>query len=181
MKIGSVTIKREHPDILKGVVAGMVAGLFATYMKNRFQTLWTSVQEAETKPKPRSGTQTPGPKAEDPSTVKVANAFAQKVIHRDLKKKEKDLAGPAVDYGFGVLAGMAYGAMAEMSPAATVGGGTGFATALWAIGDELAVPASGLSKWPKDYPAKTHAYALSGHLVYGLAMELFRRVVRSSL
>src|SRR5579885_3690310 len=120
MKIGSVTIEREHKSVMKGLVAGMVAGLFATYVKDKFQTVLNQIEEAEKKP-PR----TPAPRqprGEDPSTVKAANAISQKVLHRDLRRKEKEIAGPLVDYGFGAIAGMAYGVMAEVAPATTAGG-----------------------------------------------------------
>jgi uncharacterized membrane protein YagU involved in acid resistance len=189
MKVGRYRIEREDASILKGLVAGMVAGLVATYAKDKFQTLMTQVAEAEAKPKPRPRTaaasaaapKSNGKPKEDPSTVKVANAIAKRVVHRNLTKKEKELAGPMVDYGFGTLAATAYGAMAEVAPQVSVAGGAGFGAALWFVGDELGVPAAGLSKWPTQYPASTHAYALSGHLVYGAVTELVRRIVRKAL
>ena len=181
MKIGSISIEREHPDVWKGLVAGMVAGIFATYVKDKFQTLVTNIEKAENPPR-RPTAEGPKPQAQDePTTVKAANAIATKVLHRNLRKKEKEIAGPLVDYGFGTVAGMAYGAAAEVMPVATVGGGSGFATALWLAADEIGVPATGLSKWPTNYPAKTHAYAFGGHLIYGLAAELARRIVRKAL
>jgi len=181
MKIGKFSIEREEPDIWKGLVAGMVAGLFATYVKDKFQTLLTNIEKAENPPR-RPSAEGPKPQAqEEPTTVKAANIVAKKVLHRNLRKKEKDIAGPLVDYGFGTVAGMAYGAAAEMMPAATAAGGSGFGTALWLAADEIGVPATGLSKWPTNYPMKTHAYALTGHIVYGMAAELARRIVRKAL
>ena len=41
-----------------------------------------------------------------------------------------------------------------------------FGAALWAISDEVAVPALRLSKGPQAYPLRTHAMALASHLVY---------------
>ena len=178
MKLGYFRIEREEANLWKGLVAGMVAGFAATYIKDRFQNLLASVEKAEAKPLPAGQTK---PRPEDPATVKAANAMSQRFLHRQLRKKEKDLAGPMVDYGFGSLAGMMYGAAAEVAPVTTIGGGAGFGSALWVVADELAVPATGLAKWPNKYPAKTHAYGFSGHLIYGMAMELVRRIVRSSL
>ncbi len=177
MKIGSYTIEREHPSVLKGMLAGAVAGLVATYIKDHFQTNFTKLDSA-THPAPRASS---ARKSEDPSTVKVANAIVQRVAGRPLKAKEKEIAGSIVDYGFGTLAGMAYGAMAEVMPASRIGGGSIFGTALWLFADEAAVPAIGLSKGPKAYPAKTHVNAFSGHIVYGLAAELVRKLVRGTL
>lgn len=177
MKIGPFRIEKEEPPhVLKGLVAGMVAGLLATFLKNRFQAVWNDIATVEQKP--RRG---PKPRQEEPATIKAATAASRPLLHRELTKKEKELAGPMVDYGFGTLAGGVYGAAAELAPAVTAAGGSGYGAAVWLLGDELAIPAAGLAKWPKHYPAKTHAYALASHVVYGLAMELSRRIVRNSL
>jgi putative membrane protein len=177
MRIGSWRIEKEKPDVLKGLVAGLAAGLCATYLKNKFQTVWNNVESAEQTPK-----RGPKPKTSDePATVKAASAATRPILHRPLTKKEKELAGPMVDYGFGTLAGVVYGATAEFAPAVTAGGGTGYGAAVWLFADEIGVPAAGLAKRPQHYPAKTHAYALSSHVVYGLAAELVRRIVRKSL
>jgi len=176
MKIGSYTITREDHSLVKGMVAGAVAGLVATFLKDHFQTNFNKIDAIKNPPqrKPANG------RKEDPSTVKVANAVVKKVAGRNLKATEKELAGSIVDYGFGTLAGMAYGAVAELMPASTMGGGSLFGTALWLFADEGVVPAVGLAKGPKAYPAKVHANAFSGHIVYGLAAELVRNLVRKS-
>ena len=49
------------------------------------------------------------------------------------------------------------------------------------LADELAVPAAGLSKPPKEIPLTTHVYALASHLVYGWITETVRRAVRRAL
>jgi uncharacterized membrane protein YagU involved in acid resistance len=103
------------------------------------------------------------------------------VLNRELKESEKEIAGAAVDFGFGILAAGAYGALAEVSSEVTAVDGLAFGGGLWLFADELGVPAAGLSKWPNAYPAWTHAYGLTGHLVYGFATELVRRIVRRAL
>jgi uncharacterized membrane protein YagU involved in acid resistance len=52
---------------------------------------------------------------------------------------------------------------------------------VWLLADELAVPAAGLSKSPKEFPLTTHIYALASHLVYGWITETVRRAVRRAL
>jgi uncharacterized membrane protein YagU involved in acid resistance len=74
--------------------------------------------------------------------------------------------------------GAVYGAMAEITPRATFGAGLPYGTAVFLGADELTVPALGLSKPPKEYPASTHLYGLASHLVYGLSLEMVRRGVR---
>ena len=49
-----------------------------------------------------------------------------------------------------------------------MGEGAVFGAALWALSDEVAVPAFHLSKGPQEYPLRTHAMALASHLVYSV-------------
>jgi putative membrane protein len=49
------------------------------------------------------------------------------------------------------------------------------------MGDEIAVPALGLSKSPREYPISTHLQSLAAHFVYGLTTEVVRRTVRKLL
>ena len=98
-----------------------------------------------------------------------------------MTRREKEIAGPAVHYAFGATMGAMYGVLAEVAPAVSAGWGMPFGTALWLAADEVAVPALGLSKSPTEYPASTHASALASHLVYGLSVDLVRRVFRSAL
>ncbi len=72
-------------------------------------------------------------------------------------------------------------ALAEVVPIVTVGEGAGFGTGVWLLADEVAVPAAGLSKRPKEIPITTHLYALVSHLVYGWITETVRRAVRRAL
>ena len=56
------------------------------------------------------------------------------------------------------------------------GFGSFYGTLVWAIADEGVIPAFGLSREPRDVSADVHAYALSGHCVYGAALECVRRL-----
>lgn len=171
MKIGPYRLEKDEPDLWKGLFAGLVAGLVATYVKDRFQRNWSEISKAAS-PQPEEST------ADEAATVKMAVAISRKVTGKELSKEQKQVAGPIVDYAVGTLAGGLYGATAEFAPGVSIAGGLPFAAALWLAGDELAVPAAGLAKWPQKYPASTHAYSLGGHLVYGGVLELVRRIVR---
>ena len=46
---------------------------------------------------------------------------------------------------------------------------------MWAIADEMVVPALGLSKPISETEASSHASALASHLVYGVVTDLARR------
>jgi uncharacterized membrane protein YagU involved in acid resistance len=73
-----------------------------------------------------------------------------------------------------------YGALVEHAPWAAAGAGTGFGTAVWIGADEVAMPVIGWSH-PDRQPAEAHLQSFTSHLVYGVATEVTRRIIRSAL
>lgn len=162
-------------DIMKGLLAGVAGGILASFLMEQFQAAWSAASEAMQSSKKRGG------RKPDPATVKAANLIAEKVTGRKVPADYKPLAGEAVHYGVGATAAAVYGVMAEVVPIVTIGNGVGFGTGVWLLADEMAVPAAGLSKPPKEIPLTTHLYALVSHLVYGWITETVRRAVRRAL
>ena len=158
--------------VLRGALAGAVAGLVGAYAMERFQAMWS---ETERRARPK---QTAGAAKDEPSTVKAAERLTETVFHSELPEEIKPVAGEAVHYGMGMLSGAIYGAVAEVLPFVRAGNGLIFGALLWWVADNTAVPAVGLSKRPSAYPPSTHAYALSSHLVYGFVTETVRRILR---
>jgi hypothetical protein len=117
---------------------------------------------------------------EENATVKAAVAVAE-AAGTELNEEEKRAGGNAMHYAFGIVTGALYGATVEKWPAARAGTGMVFGAAVWVAADEVAVPAFGLSKPPRAYPARVHAMALGSHLIYGLVTELTRRALRRGL
>jgi uncharacterized membrane protein YagU involved in acid resistance len=68
-----------------------------------------------------------------------------------------------------------YGLLAELFPPTKAAAGVPYATTLFLLGDEVMVPAMGLSKSPTHYPISTHVKALGAHLAYGVTLDLLRR------
>ena len=174
-------------QLLRGMTAGLLGGLAASWVMNRFQELQprqSGPQSGEGRGRgethqSRSQTQQREPSnADEDATVKTAERISQRVFHHELSDREKQIAGPAVHYAYGALVGALYGGMAELLPVVSAGLGMPFGTALWLLGDEIAVPALGLSKPPTEYGAEEHADALASHLVYGLTTDLLRRTLR---
>jgi hypothetical protein len=167
-------INKTKGHVLKGLVAGLIGGLVASWTMNRFQDLWSMQTSA-------SETQQSKGDAPDDTTVRAASAISEGIFDHRLTSEEKRIAGPAVHYSLGTGVGGLYGAVAEVSPEITAGAGLPFGAAFWLLVDEGAVPLLGLAKGPMEYPLSTHAYALASHLVYGLTTELLRRSVRKAL
>lgn len=184
-------------NLLKGLIAGAIGGLVASWTMDQFQALWSKLSEAnddaqrkqeqqQQQSAQKNGRQQgQGAKQdgeeEEPATEKAAEAISENVFEHELTKSEKKVAGPAVHYAMGVTSGAIYGVTAEFVPLATVGAGIPFGAAIWLIADEAAVPALGLSKSPTEVPLSNHAYALVSHFVYGLTTDVVRRAVRSAL
>lgn len=166
--------ERQENNPWKGLAAGLIAGLVASWTMNQFQALLSKLSEEERG-------QESGSDDETPATVKAADAISEEVFGHELTKSEKEVAGPAVHYAFGAATGGVYGAMAEFVPDVTTGTGVPFGTAVWLLADEAAVPLLGLSKSPTQYPLSKHAYALASHFVYGLTTEVVRRAVRNAM
>jgi putative membrane protein len=100
-------------------------------------------------------------------------------LHRELSDDKKDVAGNAVHYAMGAAASAVYGALAEETPASSMGFGTLFGSVLWLVADEIAVPGLGLSKPVSVYPPSVHASAWASHVVYGITTDLVRRGLRA--
>src|SRR6476469_3452273 len=162
--------------VLKGLVAGTVGGLVASWVMEEFQTAWTKAAEGQHSQ--RNGRED---EQQEPATVKAAEMISAKLLGRQLAKEKKDIAGAAVHYATGGASGAIYGAVAELAPHLAAGAGIPFGTAVWLLVDETAVPLLGLSKGPTEYPLSTHVYALTSHFVYGVTTELVRRVVLKAL
>jgi len=173
-------LRHREPSLLKGAVAGLLGGLAASWVMNQFQAAVPANTFKKLLGEPTEDTSGSDESAE-PATVKAAEAVSEGVLDHELTKQEKQWAGPAVHYSFGSSAGLMYGLLAEAKPDLTAGAGLPFGVVFWATADEAAVPALGLSEAPWAYPPSVHVYSLVSHLVFGLAAEAVRRVVRGAL
>ncbi|KAA6456004.1 DUF1440 domain-containing protein [Acidobacteria bacterium AB60] len=188
MEGGGERMSEERKSAWKGVVAGAVGGLAASWVMNVFMAeAGEAVTHAAERFSGGAESRQPEPSGTDgepkiDATMKTADAVVSTVTggrHLSLQGKEK--GGPIVHYAFGALMGGLYGVAAEYAPAARSGFGTAFGSALFTGADMVAVPALGLSGSPKDAPASSLASPFSAHIVYGVTTEAVRRLVRAVL
>lgn len=178
---------------VKGALAGAVAGTVATLVMSLFQRAWAQViPEPETPlntlhpaergwPDSVEEVRTSGPRrGPDDATVEAADRIARQVTGRGLDTEERAVAGPAMHYLFGAVAGAAYGALAEWEPRVTAGAGLPFGLVVWLAADEVALPLLGLTPSPDDSPPHRHLLSCSAHSVYGVTTEAVRRALRGS-
>ncbi len=185
MRRAEQTNGHREGDVLKGLAAGLIGGLVASWVMEEFQAGWTKMSEtpSESREKDSSGHGGGQDDAtqQQPATVKAAEAISEGVFGHELTQSEKEITGPAVHYLLGASVGGLYGAATELTPEVGAGVGLPFGTVFWLGVDEAAVPLLGLSKGPTEYPLSTHVYALASHLVYGLTTEVVRRVLRRTI
>lgn len=170
----------------KGLVAGSVAGLTGAVAMTGFQKLWSQASEKikrsqdSSSDSGRSGENSEG----EDATMKAAEKIAE-ISGRSLTYEQKKNVGPVVHYAFGSGMGTLYGTIMEFAPRGVrhhdLLSGIGFGGALFAVADELAVPALGLSGKPSESPVSSHVYALASHLVYGITAGVVRKTVRAAL
>ena len=156
----------DASDVLKGLAAGLIGGLVASWTMNRFQDVWSELAKGienrsdnplrnvwgEFGEGVRESSDTQGSKpsptleVQDDTTVRAASAVSEGLFDHRLTEREKKIAGPAVHYILGTGVGGLYGAAAEMAPKVTAGKGLPFGAVFWLVVDEGAVPLLGLSK-----------------------------------
>ena len=105
---------------------------------------------------------------DESSTAAVGRMAYEQVTGEAPSKEEKAALSYGVHWTYGLLTTGLYGALRGRAGGADLAGGAGFGAALWALGDELAVPTLGLSQGPTAYPLRQHAHRLGAHLAFGL-------------
>jgi putative membrane protein len=187
--------RRAESDLLKGVAAGVIGGLAASWIMNQFQSTLGKLMEGKEKPHGAQSLQDGSPqhgvgrhlqergsdKEDDNAAERTASIISEDVFNHKLSEREKETGGAIAHYAMGLASGGIYGAAAELLPEVTIGVGLPFGATIWVVADEGIVPALGLSKSPEKYPLSKHAYAFASHLVYGLSTELVRNAVRRVL
>ncbi|MBV9209516.1 MAG: hypothetical protein JOZ52_02740, partial [Acidobacteria bacterium] len=139
-------------DVLKGLAAGFVGGLVASFVMNQFQALCGKLMEGVERSHGAQSLQQGKPDNEDKpvnpendeesddATERLASAISENIFGKELTKPEKESAGTVIHYVYGTATGAFYGAAAELAPVVTAGVGMPFGTLVWVAGDEGAVP-----------------------------------------
>jgi putative membrane protein len=153
-------VKEFQKSLLKGLVAGAIAGLVATAAKTAAEKIYPPRVHGESEP---------------------PELLAEKIAGHHLDDETKEVASEAIHWGFGALAGAAYGALAEFYPAATGKQGASFGLALMSLTHEGALPAMGLSEPPEEQGFREHTSEAGSHILYGVVAEKVRKLVRGML
>lgn len=159
------------PAVWKGAVAGLLGGVVGSIAIDAYLT---------TAAKGSTSGERALKKAQEPAGLAAAKTL-EKVMGRPLPVERIPAAGMALHYLFGAGMGLAYGLAAEVSPGVTTGAGAAFGAGSSLVLDVVAVPALGFDEPPWETPPVLHAHALIGHVVFGVATEATRRLIRRLL
>jgi putative membrane protein len=177
----------EQKHIVRGVAAGLLGGLVASWMMNQFMAGPGPALRHALQSDARNAAETQAAKQSDANSGEDATMKTAEAIYHaatggaHLSWEAEQRGGPIVHYTFGALMGGLYGGLAEYIPAVRSGLGTTFGSVLFAGADLIAVPAFHLAGQSAELSASALATPLSAHLVYGVTTELVRRVMRRIL
>jgi putative membrane protein len=108
----------------------------------------------------------------------VAKSLAERMFP---PRTHGEAKAEGIHWGFGAAAGAAYGALVEYFPAASAKEGASFGLAMEGLTQEGALPALGLAGEAEEMTAREQASGMTSHVVYGVATELVRGLVRRVL
>ena len=147
-------------SLAKGLLAGLIGGLVATAAKSLAEKIFPPRTHGEPEP---------------------PEVLAEKIAGHELAVTEKAAAAESIHWGFGALAGAAYGAVVEYYPAATAKDGATFGMALSSLTHGTVLPAMGLSPAPEEQTMRERTSEMASHVLFGVVTETVRRVVRRRL
>lgn len=161
---------RHDEDLLTEMVKGALAGAAATWVMGQVTTI---LYERESREARQQEDEARG----DKTAYGVAAEKAAEMVSRELSDEQRAQYGSAIHWALGAGAGAVYGALRSRLPGTDLSHGLLFGAAFWAVIDEGANTALGLTPGPTEFPWQTHARGLAGHLVFGVAADVTLRAL----
>jgi putative membrane protein len=156
----SVQQSKDTNALLKGLLAGAIAGLVATAAKSMAEKVYPPRVHGE------------------PEPPEVA---AEKLAGHPLDEDTKTIASESIHWVFGTAAGAFYGVLAELYPAVTGKSGATFGLTLMSLTHGSSLPAFGLSEPVEDQSLRERTSEGATHILYGVVTERVRGLVRNML
>ena len=164
-------MRRHHiplwADLLLGAVAGATGTSCMTPARNaiaRFQSEEDRRREVESS-------------YPDKSPARAAKKLTEPL---GIELEDPKRAGHVISWTYGTLWGVAYALLSRGRSTLPIASGLALGTALWAVGDEMFVPALRLAPGPTNFPVSTHAKAWGCHLAYGSGVDVGLRTLRAA-
>ncbi|MBU1821633.1 MAG: DUF1440 domain-containing protein [Bacteroidetes bacterium] len=153
-----------NQNIWKGILAGAIAGLAGTAIK----LVWENVMPTR-------------PANVDSPTVELADRVKEETAGEALTAEEAPVVDQAVSWLFGTGIGALYGGLVELYPDMPTGKGSVLGMAYYGATHGSVLPMLNAEPWPLHKPMKFVSSEFSGNVVYGLTVEVTRRMARKWL
>lgn len=163
-------VMRHENRLMSDLAMGAVAGAFATWVMGK-ATAYLYEHES------REGREREDEARDGDTAYGAAARKGADLLDAEISDDEKARYGSMIHWALGIGAGAVYAALRRQVPAAGAANGLVFGTAFWALIDEAANPALGLTPGPTAFPWQTHARGLAGHLVFGVAADTTLRAL----
>ncbi len=157
----------------KSILASVAGGLAGAWTMSQFSRAWN-----RTLPSLRPNTVEASclySQQEWDSISRGTEWIAAPFVSHNLSSRETRIGSAIVHYAVGGAAGALYGTVAHWIPSVKRFRGVGFGIALWLLGDEILMPAFGLTEPARNYSLRMQANALGEHLVYAFTLNLVYR------
>ncbi|MBA4157954.1 MAG: DUF1440 domain-containing protein [Gemmatimonadetes bacterium] len=162
-------VRHDH-DLASDLVKGALAGVAATWVMGQVTSYLYEREDEQAREREDEA-------REGKTAYGVAAEKAAEAIGQDLPEEQRKQYGSAIHWGLGIGAGAVYGALRGRVPGAESGHGLVYGAAFWALMDEGANTALGLTPGPTAFPWQTHARGLAGHLAFGAAADTTLRLL----
>lgn len=162
--VGSEQHSVTEKSIAKGLLAGLIGGIVAMAAKNLAERIYP--------PQAQHQHETP---------FGMADSGSGHSSGLDLGEWNGSVSAEAIDWGFGALAGAAYGAVAEYYPAATSKDGADFGLAMAGLTHGKTLSALGITGDSGEPSPRGETSEMASHVVYGIVTEVVRKFVRNTL
>lgn len=171
--------KRGEVHLLGGLAAGVIGGLIATWVLDKYQQgavqATRRMEDAANAEPVLSRRQEDQLREQHRAHAETAQRIASSTIGKKLSRAQQRTAAPIVHYAAGALAGGAYGLAAEILPNVRRWYGMGYSKAIFLGGVEPLLPWLGLGSRQK---AQITPAGLPAPLIFGAVLETTRRVLR---
>ena len=172
--------RRREIKLLGGLAAGIIGGLVATWVLDKYQQgaleATRAAENAVNAGPILSRRQEDRLREQQLAHAEAAERIAQSTFGKGLSRSQRRNAAPIVQYAIGALAGGAYGFAVEILPVVRRGYGTGYSNLLFLGGSQAMLPWLNLGTRQKIAPLKNGG--LSAPIIYGATLETTRRILR---
>lgn len=152
--------------LLKQAVIGATAGSIAAFAMRQFVLLW----DQATRGRAEAGAFGLDREAD----IYAAQDLWQLLFKKDLEEADALRVAQTMHYAFSAAASAGYAVLADSHRSVRAGFGTAYGTALWLVGDEIAMSVMGVGDL-RSKSTSSHASAWAAHLIFGFVTEWSRR------